>query len=492
MQRAKTTTTLPKSAAAGFRAAGGAPHLGAIALLAAAGSASAYDPVTPLGRLGQTELQQQTGDTVNIVCPQLGELPSRSAAQQDLFDRCGNMVGNAFVLEGLTGGPTDKSLGLTATELANAVQTVANEELASTRTMAAEISGSQSSSALARLHAVRSGVRFGLASLSIDGLDGEIAGLQPAAPALAGATGGGAGDALLGKWGFFFNGHYGFGDRDGTEREDAFDYDRWGLTAGADYRLTDDLVLGGMVTYGNIDSDFDKTPAVAGGGIDADAWGIGLYGTWYKDQFYIDGLIGYNQTDYDIDRAILLPVGSNPGTGSAVQETARTATASTESSDFTLSLGGGMDFSQGNLSYGPFVRLTYLQSDIDGYRETGAFGLNLTVDDQDWESFTSALGARVSASLSQSWGVLVPQARLAWVHEFQNDATTFTAFYSVDPRRNPLIAISDEPAEDYAELGIGVSAVMSGGVQAFFDYQTLLGHEYLTDHVFSIGIRKAY
>lgn len=492
MQRAKTATTLPESTPPGLHPTGGPARLGAAVLLAAAGTASAYDPTTPLGRIGLTDLQRQTGDAVNTVCPQLGALPSRSAAQQDLFERCGNMVGNAFVLEGLSGGPANESLGLTDAELANAVQTVANEELASTRTMAAEISGAQTNSALARLYAVRSGVRFGVASLSIEGFDGQIAGLQPAAETLTGATGGAAGDALLGKWGFFFNGHYGFGDREGTDREDAFDYDRWGLTAGVDYRLTDDLVIGGMVSYSNIDSDFDKTPAVAGGGIDADAWGIGLYGTWYKDQFYVDGLIGYNQTDYDIDRAILLSLGSNPGTGATVQETARTATASTNSSDLTLSLGGGMDFTRGNLSYGPFVRLTYLQSDIDGYRERGAFGLNLTVDDQDWKSFTSALGARVSASLSQSWGVLVPQARLAWVHEFENDATTFTAFYTVDPRRNPLIAISDEPAEDYAELGVGASAVMSGGLQAFFDYQTLLGHGYLNDHVFSIGIRKAY
>lgn len=47
----------------------------------------------------------------------------------------------------------------------------------------------------------------------------------------------------------------------------------------------------------------------------------------------------------------------------------------------------------------------------------GAFGLNLTVDDQNRESPTSVLGGRISAALSQSRGVLVPQARLGWPRE---------------------------------------------------------------------------
>ncbi len=450
----------------------------------------AYDPQTPLGRIGQTALQQQTGDAVNIVCPQLGALPSRSAAQQDLFDRCGNMVGNAFQIEGINRAPLAKSLGLTPDQLAAAVQTVANEELASTKTMATDISAAQVNSAIARLSSIRSGVRFSVAGLAIDDFDAYAA-LDPRLQGQAGGTGGAAGDSLDGKWGFFITGNYGFGNRDGTPREDAFDYDRWGLTAGADYRVTDNLVLGGMVGYSNINSDFDTTPTVAGGGVDADAWGLGLYGTYYIDNFYVDGLVSWNQTSYDIDRRIYLPIGADPGTV-AVQETDRMAKGSTDSSDWTASLGAGMDFNRDNLSYGPFARLTYAQADVDGYSESGAFGLNLTVDDQNWESLTSVLGARISAALSQSWGVLVPQARLGWVHEFKNDSQTFTAFYTVDPQQNPLLALTDDPDRDYMELGIGVSAVMPGGLQAFLDYQTLLAQEYLTDNIFTLGVRAAF
>jgi uncharacterized protein with beta-barrel porin domain len=448
----------------------------------------AFDPITPLGSIGQTELQQQTGDAVTTVCGQLAqEQSSLSSVQRDLFDRCGSMVGNANAIEGIDAGPLAKSLGLTPDELAAAVQTVAGEEIGSAQTISTGLASGQVNTAIARLVSVRSGVRFGLAGLGV-GNGNYMADLDPGLG--VGATGGAASADLVGKWGFFANGQYGFGDRDGTAREDGFDFDRWGLTAGADYRFTDNLILGGLVSYSNVDSDFDKSRAVPGGGIDANAWGLGLYGTYYTERFYVDGLIGYNQTDYDIDRGILLPLGDDPGP--AAVPAARLARASTDSSDWTLSLGGGMDFSSGNLTYGPFARLNYISVDIDGYSERGADGLNLTVDDQDWESLTTTLGGQISAALSQSWGVLVPQLSLGWVHEFENDAATFTAFYTADPRRNPLISQTDDPDRDYAQLGVGVSAVLPNGIQAYVDYQTLLGNRYLNDNLFGVGLRGEF
>jgi outer membrane autotransporter protein len=447
-------------------------------------TAASSQTSTPLGSIGQTELQQQTGNAVTAVCRQLAAQQTTSslnATQRDLFDRCGSMVQNANAINGLEDQP--KSLGLTPDELAAAVQTVAGEEVGATQSISTGLASNQIDTAIARLVSVRSGVRFGLAGLDV-GTTEFLADLEPR------PQGGAASADLVGKWGFFANAHYGFGDRDGTDREDGFDYDRWGLTAGADYRFTDNFIVGGLLSYSSINSNFDTSRAVPGGGVDADAWGLGLYGTYYTERFYVDALVGYNQTDYDIDRRILLPLGNNPGT--AAVPAARAAKASTDSNDWTFSLGGGMDFSSGNLTYGPFARLNYVNVSIDGYRERGADGLNLTVDDQDWESLTTTLGGQLSAALSQSWGVLVPQLRVGWVHEFQNDSNTFTAFYTADPRRNSLISRTDDPDRDYAEVGVGVSAVLPNGIQAYFDYQTLLGHRYINDHLFGVGLRTEF
>lgn len=468
-----------------------------ILLVAAASPALAFQPETTLGKLMNTELRQRTGDAVQFVCGGLigtGNDRDLTTEETDLLDRCGNMVNNANELTGT--GSTDKSLGLGESELQETVQTVANEELAATKSMTTEMAAGQANSAIARLYAVRSGVRFGVAGLGIDGFD-ALAEMDPRARAELGLRGGAAGDEGLSPWGFFINGHYGFGERDETSKENGFDFDHFGLTAGIDYQINDELVLGGMLSYGEVDSDFDKSAAVPGGGVDADNWGIGVYGTYYRDNYYVDGLIGYNRVDYDIKREILLRLGPTPGPDVGItSDERRTAKGSTESDDFSVSVGGGMDFADGSISYGPFARLSYVNASVDGYSESGAFGLNLTVDDVEWESLTSVIGGRIGASLSRSWGVLVPQVRLGWVHEFMNDSEDIKAVYTVDPNKdrsqNTLVAITDDPDRDYFELGLGVSAVLRGETQVFFDYETLLGHKHVEDHVFTAGVRSAF
>ncbi len=458
--------------------------------------AAAYEPTTILGQVGQTELQQRTGDVVQTVCGQLGGMSNRTDAQNDLFDRCGNMVGNASDLTGSSHPAAPKSLGWTTdSELAAVVQTVANEELAATRSMATELGTGQASIAVSRLHAIRSGVLFGASSNGIGHYRG-FAGADSPRQSSDRQYGGSAGDSLVGSWGLFANVNYADGDRDGTDRENAFDYDTYGATVGADYRLSDRTIIGGLIGYEKIDSDFDSNSnfdssprGTPGGSVDAKSWGIGLYGTHYYDRFYVDGLIGYAGTDYDIDRRIALPLGPAPGSSPAAVATSRTAKADTDADSFTASAGGGMNLNSGSLSYGPFGRLSYSKTKVDGYRESGADGLNLTVDDQDWDSLTSFIGGQVSHASSLSWGVLSPYGRVSWVHEFLNDSQTMRAFYTADPRKNNLIAKTDSPDRDYFQLNLGLSAVMRKGLQGFFDYQALLGHSYVSENRFTVGVR---
>ncbi len=190
--------------------------------------------------------------------------------------------------------------------------------------------------------------------------------------------------------------------------------------------------------------------------------------------------------DYDIRRRIFIP-SRNP----AIATINETASGSTDSSDLTLSLGAGYQWNTGPWNLEPHARLTYLDVDVDGYRESGAeaSGLNLNVDGQDWTSFTSVVGARVSRSLSHSFGVVVPQARVAWVHEFENNAEEITATYIADPRQNILRATSDEPDRDYFKLGLGLSVVLPGGAQLFVNYDTVLGLDGYSQYVVSLGGR---
>jgi outer membrane autotransporter protein len=85
-----------------------------------------------------------------------------------------------------------------------------------------------------------------------------------------------------------------------------------------------------------------------------------------------------------------------------------------------------------------------------------------------------------------------PYARAEWIHEFDNDARTVGATYVFDPNSTPLLARTNEPDRDYGLLGLGVSAVLPKGYQAFLDYQGLVGFRDLSSHRFLAGLRMEF
>lgn len=462
-----------------FSRGGGLRWLGMGVMLVAMSPSWAAD--TDLGSVGKTQLQQDTGDAVADTCSDF------IAADADplttpLFQTCRAMVQTE------NGG--DFSLGITDDQLADGLQHIATEELAASGQLGTEVGSNRINIGINRLVEVRRGAKgFSIAGLS-PGSNTLLAANSQQLDSYSGERGGAAGDSeVWDKLGVFITGNYSTGDRDRTRRTDSFDFDTYGATLGMDYRFTENLILGAAITYNDLDSDFDKRSTVPGGGVDADSWGGFVYGTYYQDRFYIDGLAGYASSDYDVRRKInITNNNSNVFGGEDIKASVK---GSPDSDDYTASIGGGYHFGQGALSYGPYGRLSYLKVEVDDYKESGAgkFGLNLDVDGQDWKSVTSVLGGQISYASSREYGVLMPQGRLAWVHEYEDDSTRMKATYVDDPRNNTLLAITDDPDSDYFELGVGVSAVFKNGVQAFFNYDTILGMDDFTIHMFTLGGR---
>ena len=429
----------------------------------------AYSAQTNLGSYGQTQLQQDTGDAVQFTCGGFVQAET-PAGTTPLFDTCRAMVHTGNNLSG-TGANKD-SLGLNEDELAASLQQIATEEFGSTQSMASEISNNQINSSISRLVELRSGVKgFSFAGLLPKQNN------QPYKGGAAGIEGN--------KLGGFISANYGFGERDSTLNTNGFDYDSIGLTGGMDYRIDTNMIIGAMLSYHDISSDFNQTTTVAGGDVQAKGWGGSLYGTYYTDQAYIDLSMGYGTGSYDTKRNIIIP------SHTTVAGINQTATGDTDSSDFSASVGAGYDYSSQALTYGPYFRLSYLSVDIDGYSESGAeaSGLNLNVTGQKWESLSSVLGAKFSYSLSHSFGVVVPQASIGWVHEYESDAQNVTATYVDDPRQNILTARTNNPDRDYFEVNLGVSVVLREGAQIYASYDSVVGLNDLTQHFVSVGGR---
>lgn len=433
---------------------------------------------TTLGSFGQTQLQQDTGDAVQRTCG--GFVASGADPSIPLFATCRAMVHTANDLAG-NQGPDRDSLGISADQLAASLQQIATEEFAATESMAAELTNTRLDPVINRLVELRSGNRgFSVAGLFSDSDSEALA--DAGWRALGGAAGA---DGVGGPLGGFINVNYGTGDRDATDRTDQFDFDSYNLVGGLDYRVSDDFVVGFALNYFNVESDFGLASTVSGGGVDADGVGGSIYASWYTGNFYLDVIGGYAQTDYDLERSIVIP------SNTSISPISATATAGTDSSDLTAGIGVGYNFTNGSFDWGPYARLTYLSVDIDDYDESGAeaVGLNLRVTGQEWESLTGSIGAQFTFALNRDFGVLIPYLRAGLVRQFENDAVQVSAVYIDDPRSNELLATTNDPDETFGELSVGASAVFKGGLQGFLTYDTLIGFDDLSTHVFTAGLR---
>ncbi len=445
---------------------------------------------------GQTQLQSDTGNGVQTVCGRLlGATRALTTLESELLTACGSMVHNARVLTG-DPGPTGLSLGLSESELNAVLQNVASEEMAAPGSLATETSNGQLNGALFRLQGLQGGGGgFGFAYLDARTRQPVQLSYTGTGSAFTLETGGGAGDETIpldSRWGGFVNLTGSFGEKDATDQEDGFDFDAQGVTAGIDYRFNANWVAGGAFTYAKSDVDFDTSATVAGGGIDGDFYGISLYGLYEKDQFYVNGVFGYGRGNHDLSRSVLVP-SNNMG----VAPISTTASADPDSDNYLLSIGGGYDFVNGATTWGPVFRLNYVRVEIDSYTESGAGALNLSVDDQTIKSLTSALGARISHSISRDYGVLVPQASIVWRHEFEGDSRTIKTSYvnefiPAGASATILPVVTESPDEDYAIVSLGVSAVYQSGLQGFVSYERWVGLSDIEENLITIGIRMPF
>ncbi|MFT4613229.1 MAG: outer membrane lipase/esterase [Bacteroidia bacterium] len=478
------------------------------AIGAHAQSTSPEGPATALGIAvsnadNNTALQVNTGDAVQKTCGQLvptygGSTDLNASAEQSLFIHCGEMVGNANDLNaGQPGG--GNSLGFNNEQLAEAMQQLTGEEGVSQGRLATESSNGQFGNIGMRLDAIRSGARATAGGLNV---------VMNGAP----VSGGNAGDDGTG-WGWFLNGALGTGDRDASTQENEYEYDSYGATLGFDYQFDSGFVAGFALGYTDYEVEFENvksfdpatelTNTQAGGGFDTDGYSLSGYAIGNVGRFYIDGVMSFGQNDYSTERIVRYTAGagaSGTGAGSLVNRSMR---GETDSDTFTLGASTGTTFDLGAVDLAVSLGISYLDVTVDGYTEkdiaigtdTATFsGLNLAYEDQDFDSLQSSVGFQISKVFSTSSGVILPYVKAEWRHEFENEADTMQARYASQDigQTFNLNVNTDDPDEDYFEVGLGVSAAFAQNIQAFIDYSTTLDLEDVSAELLTIGIRGQF
>lgn len=396
-----------------------------------------------------TPSQRQVAGYLDDLCPRLD--PDAAGDAGDLASLCQRIRD-----EGTTDG-----------QVAEALEAIKPEELVVMATSAVRLSVLQHGNLEQRIN----GLRSGGSGIDLAGLDLEIQGQTipgaAVAEVLRGLLGGGASaDDPFERWGLFADGRIKWGDKKGSENESAFDFDVAYVTLGADYRFRPNLIGGAAVSWGAVEADFDD-----GTNFDVESWSGSLFGSYYtENQAYVDLLLTWGRNDYDSERRIVYT-----DAGGTIDRIAR---GDTDGSQFSGGLSGGWDWNRGAFTAGPHLGVYYMDLEVDGFRESGAGGLDLDIGRQEAQSFTVNGGLHASYVWNLPFGVLIPHVRADAVRELEDQQEQVAISFANDPflddATDPTLGVTletDRPDDEYFVFSGGVSAQFVRGVSGYVNYQ---------------------
>lgn len=444
-------------------------------------SSASFADDLPLGAAGETELQKRMGNGVQTVCGQFiaNQDFSKNTQRADLFDRCGEMVHTA------TGLPIDasKSLGISLAELANVLQEVAGEELMAQSSIATDTMSGQNAMIGTRI----SGLLTRLANVNHTdsddsyGNNSRILGM--------GASGDDVG--LNENFSMFANVSGGNGEKDATDRENGFDLDGMTFIVGADYRLNNSTVVGASIGWEAYDANYTKNQRVSGGDMSVATTTLSLYGLYSQENYYMSAILGYGNSDFDTTRSVQYASNNpNPNLNGANRQ----LSSKSKSDQYNVSLTMGYQMVREASTITPYIKLSYLDVEIDDFAEVDSSGggLGLQYYSQNIESFRGILGVQASWVSNQNFGVLSPYVIAEWHNEFKDDPHTLTFQYVHDPRNNQISLESDAVDSNFFNFTVGTSLILPNAFQLHADISSIVGFEGFDYNSINFGIRKAF
>ena len=208
-----------------------------------------------------------------------------------------------------------------------------------------------------------------------------------------------------------------------------------------------------------------------------------FYGSYYRDDWYVDTSIGFAQHDYDSTR--YLPVSSSLLLGALTDQF---LASSTDGDSFSWSIGGGYTriFKGWNTDFS--ARLNGVDATVDGFTESGG-SLALNVGEQDVESLQAVFGAQISKAFSQKWGVISPYVGLEIHQEFEDETRVVTASYTIDSGNNQFSFVSDDADDGYYLISTGASLLLAEGRQVFVNLDHIEGLASVEANTLTAGFR---
>lgn len=275
----------------------------------------------------------------------------------------------------------------------------------------------------------------------------------PPAAALTAADGRTDRTAPRGPLAFWTGGYVNFGsDRASSTR---IEHTLVGVSVGADYRVSPNLVAGMGLGYGREISDIGSNGTRSTG----TALSAAVYGSYHPDPYFVDGLLGITRLDFDSRRHV---------TGTDEQ-----ARGNRDGNQLFGSLAVGYEFRQDALLISPYGRLQGAWTRLNGYTESGASAYSLQFARQRTSLFSGVLGLRGEYASAVRWGTLSTRGRLEFSHDLSGDSTARLGYADLggQPYRLDVTGLS----RNALSLELGVQGTLHSGQTLGVAYRTGIG-----------------
>jgi T5SS/PEP-CTERM-associated repeat protein len=228
---------------------------------------------------------------------------------------------------------------------------------------------------------------------------------------------------------------------------DTYNAQNGGVTTGGMYKFLPNLMAGAYAGYQYTHAGYDGSTSM-----EDNAARFGLLASWagdtcYRntDNIYLNGLVGGQMHNYNVDRQIVF------------SDINRTANATPTGGEFDSAVQVGYNIREGGFTFGPQASLQYTYLGVGSFNETGADSLDLNVDSFNSSSMMFTLGGQGAyrIEVDEDFAV-IPMADASWQHEcLQNSYGIQSAFATGGPSESFNFQ-SSAPLRDFFYGGVGV------------------------------------
>ncbi len=247
------------------------------------------------------------------------------------------------------------------------------------------------------------------------------------------------------------------------------------LVIGADYRVNGAVSFGVATTLTHQRADFG-----AGAGFQNNEPMGAAWMTWHTPDWYVSVLGSVGQLNFSgIDRVF------------AIGPALRTETGSTDGSHMGAELSGGYWFHFGDgMKTGPYVSFSHQRVRVGSFFEDGNDSTAMVFGRQNRDSTLSTFGWELNGDANAFGGTFHPFARVAYVHESDNDPRWVSA--GLVTLNGTFSMPTYQPDSSYWTGQLGVAADLGANFSGFAAYSGHFGDANLRVNSFNLGLKWSW